>query len=221
MNPLAYDECPSLGGDGQKIATWGCVGGLLMVQSGSASLRKANSDMRDKINSADQSERSKSLLTHSTFCSGSTTKDVMGHSGVTGYGLSQSEPISSITAVAVSTDTFGAINLQPSDLDSDAVWVAMQKQQSRALVHQASRWSLLRLGTTDQQRDEVQNANRIVFVDLLKKSYAKRSDTILWSMMVFILTVIILIPLRGFIEGPAFAAFVCLCWTAVHRVRRL
>jgi len=187
----------------------------------SASLRKANSDMRGKINSADQFERSKSLVTHSISCSGSTTKDVMGHSSVAGHGLSPSEPVSSITAVVVSTDTFGAINLQPSDLDSDAVWVAMQRQQTRALVQHASRWSLLRLGTTDQQRDEVRNASRTVFLDLLKKSYAKRSDTILWSMMVFILTVIILIPLRGFIEGPAFAAFVCLCWTAVHRVRRL
>jgi hypothetical protein len=179
--------------------------------------------MRDRIGSADQIENSnsKSMPSHSISCLSSTTTNGMGLSSVTGFCLSQSKPVSSVTDVAVSTDKFDPINIEPSDLDLDAAWVAMQKQENRVLLHQASRWSLLRPGTTDQQRDEVQNANRIFFVDSLKRSYAKRSDTIVWSMMVFILTVIVLIPLRGLIEAPAFAAFVCLCWTAVHRVRRL
>ena len=178
--------------------------------------------MRDKINS-DRCETSSSMLPHSNLPIDGITEDVMSLSSLTAPGFSQSgkRNVSSITECAVSTSICGVVTPEPGDRDSDAVWVAMQKQQNQAIAYQASGWTLFRLGTTDPHRDGVAEADRKGFFDLLRKSYARRADTIVWSMIVFILAAIVLIPLLGFSMGPAFAALVSLCWTAVHRVRRL
>ena len=181
----------------------GCAEELLVLLGDSASLRKATNMMRDRINSTDQIVTASSMLPTSTLPPSGRTEDVMGVSSVTDHGFSQGGNVLPITECAVSTNAFGAVTPELSDLDSDAVWVAMQKQQNQAMVHRASGWALFRPGTTDQQCDEIENANWRVFVDSLGKSYAKRSDTIVWSMIVFILAVIFLIPIREISRGAS------------------
>jgi hypothetical protein len=112
--------------------------------------------------------------------------------------------------------------LETSNLDSDDYWVGMMKREYRAAACPRSTWQLLQgAGKADSRCNEVAEANRKTFLELLRKSYAKRADTIIWSMIVFILATVVLIPFLGFLLGPVFAGLVSLCWSAVHRVRRL
>jgi len=176
-----------------------------------AILRKVNSIMEDRSSLANQTERPNSTLRSHIPLPG-----LAGPGFPRGGGLD----VSPTTECEASTSTCGVGNYEMS-LDSDSVWVAMLKHQNQTIASQTSCWQLFRLGATDLQRDEVEDANRRVFFESLRRSYAKRSDTIVWSMLVFIVAAIVLISVLGFGEGTVFAILVSLCWTAVHRVRRL
>jgi len=177
--------------------------------------------MEDRINSLDPIKTC-STCQHPMPPLDRRTEDV-GVAGLVGCDFLRGGTLnpSSITECEGNTSTLAVVTPEPDAIDSDAVWVAMLKHQNQALASQASGWQLFRLGATDHQRDEVENANRRVFLDSLQRSYAKRSDTIVWSMIVFILAATVLTSLLGVVKGATFAVFVSICWTAVHRVRRL
>jgi hypothetical protein len=148
----------------------------------------------------------------------------MGASNITGLGFSQVPTVKDppISEFVGSTSAFGAVTPEPNDLDSDEIWVAMLKKQHQVATRQGSIWQLFHdVDKTDPRRDEVRDADWRGFLEFLRKSYAKRADTLFWSMIVFSLAAAILIPFLGFLVGPALACLVSLCWTVVHRVRRL
>lgn len=147
----------------------------------------------------------------------------MGVSSFAGLGFSPTKKPNktSISECEVSALTSGDRTLE-HDPDSDGFWVAMMKQEGQDAAQQESIWRpFYSVDTTDQRRNEIEEADRKGILDLLKKSYARRADTIVWSMIVFILAAVVLIPLLGFVIGPTFAALVGVCWAAVHRIRRL
>jgi hypothetical protein len=178
--------------------------------------------MRDRIRSADQIETSVSPLPRSTLTQDSGAENVMVDSNLIHRYLSKSAAPDVLSKSDCPVDTnIHAVTPEPRGLDSDAGWVAMQKWQDQTLIHKVSGLPLFRLWKTDPHRDEVEEADWKGFLELLRKSYARRADTILWSMIVFIFAGIFLISVLGFLLGPTFAVLVALCWTAVHRVRRL
>ena len=148
----------------------------------------------------------------------------MGVSGMTGLDSSQPRNLSNSTNAecTLSRSASRVATLQPNDLDSDDVWVAMMRQQQLPAVHQGPIRRLFHVDDkTDTLSDEIAVADWKNFLDVLRKSYARRTDTIVWSVVVFIAAAIALIPSLGFRFGPAFATLVSLCWTVVHWVRRL
>jgi hypothetical protein len=84
-----------------------------------------------------------------------------------------------------------------------------------------SLWSVLRgARKKDPRQIEADEADWKTLLETLRRIYSKRADTVVCSMMVFILAVVALIPIIGPFKGPAFAAAVSLSWAIVHRVRR-
>jgi hypothetical protein len=150
--------------------------------------------------------------------------DVMGVSEVTRLDSSQPGNLhnSTNTECTLSRSASRVAPLQPNDLDSDVVWVAMMSLQQLPPAQQgAIRRFFHAPDKRDKLSDEIAEADWKSFLDVLRKSYAKRSDTFVWSVVVFILAAIALTPSLGFKFGPAFAMLVSLCWAVVHRARRL
>jgi hypothetical protein len=149
---------------------------------------------------------------------------VMGICSPTGLKFTQPREPNDITNSECEKDptAVGRVLPEANDFASDAFWIAMMRQDERAAVCPKSIWrAFYGVDKSDQRRNEVAEADRKSFVQSLKKSYGRRADTVVWSMIVFILAAIVLIPLLGFPIGPTFSALVSLCWTVLHRVRRL
>jgi hypothetical protein len=152
------------------------------------------------------------------------TVDVMGVSGMTGLDSSQPRNLYNSTNAEciLSRSASRVATPQSNDPDSDVVWVAMMRQQHLPLVQQGPIRRFFHVpDKRDKLSDEIADADWKSFLDVLRMSYARRTDTFVWSVVVFILAAIALTPSLGFRFGPAFAILVSLCWAVVHWARRL
>jgi hypothetical protein len=67
---------------------------------------------------------------------------------------------------------------------------------------------------------EHQEARRKMVLCTIQSSYSNRSDTVLWAFMIWAASAFALAPFQRFTVASAFAVFVALAWTTVHKVRR-
>lgn len=104
--------------------------------------------------------------------------------------------------------------------DSDDVWVALQRNANRRYLSSKEPFTLSTLGSDPLSRD-IRRADFKLLRQHLQKSYARRGDTWIWSLFVFTASALVLVASIGLDLGLLFALFTCLCWTVVHRVRRL
>lgn len=128
---------------------------------------------------------------------------------------------------AASPDVGGRFSKPPGqsctiDLESNPVWIAILQRERDAAADHFSLWDILRgAKRSDPKRLEVEEADWRALLEALRRSYARRADTVIWSTIVFIIAAATLLPIIGFIWGPAYAALVSLSWAVVHRVRRI
>jgi len=107
-------------------------------------------------------------------------------------------------------------------LDSDEVWLAMLKRENQKVTREDSFWACSRrVDKRDPLCLEIEEAKRSFLLNGLRTSYASRGGTLLWAMVVFLIGVVVLVPIIGFVKGPCFAAFVAASWAVLHRVRRI
>lgn len=111
---------------------------------------------------------------------------------------------------------------EASDPECDAFWIEMVQDQSRRLLKQVAQQGILRrLEDSDPLRCEIRAAGRKNVMGAFRTSYASRKDTFTWSILIFVLATLILIPFLGFLGGSVFSIFVSSLWTALHLVRRV
>jgi len=148
----------------------------------------------------------------------------MGFCSRCGLGLSEARDDAQQFTPACESESAGnrVIASETSESDSDAYWIAMMRREYRPTGRSKTPWGVLQgSARADLRCDEMAEADRKAFLSFLRKSYAKRADTLIWSIMVLTIATFVLVPLLGFHFGLVVACLVGLCWSAVHWVRRL
>lgn len=78
-----------------------------------------------------------------------------------------------------------------------------------------------RLEQMDPRFIELREARKKMLIWALKGSYARKSDTLYWALLVCITIFVILSPIRGIQSAFLYALGSAALWTMVHRVRRI
>ena len=103
---------------------------------------------------------------------------------------------------------------------SDEEWVTLQKAVNDRYLS-SYKAVLLDHWDADQMSRDIRRADMTFLIKCLHRSYARRSDTWMWSLATFSLSSPILVAVTGLDLGIMFAMLTCLGWTVVHRVRTL
>ncbi len=104
------------------------------------------------------------------------------------------------------------------DFTSDAFWINLQRLHNERLLNGTSACSLL---GNDQKQHEVRKAEMKLVMDQVWRSYEDPKQMWIWSIIMFAIPALALVPVMGATYGIFFATFTVLFWSVVHRVRRL